>query len=84
MSLPFDEEEFINWRENPITSLILDDFLKNEIREAKAFWFKAAWNNGNLDPLFKTECHARVKLADELRELNYQDLEIAYQNKHAD
>jgi hypothetical protein len=82
MSLPFDSDEFYSWRDHPITSHIFDVILANEITEAENYWFDRAFYKGRLDPAFRAECHARVKLANELIDLNYDDLVIADENRN--
>jgi hypothetical protein len=74
MPLPFDEEEFISWRENPITRHIFDYLLAGEIEEAKDYYFKIVWEQGNLDPVLRAACVERAKLATELLTLEYADL----------
>jgi hypothetical protein len=80
--LPFDEEEFIAWRENPITSYIFDVLIADEIEETKAHFIKMTWENGRLDPIFRAQCLERAKLANELLQLEYADLAAAEERKN--
>jgi hypothetical protein len=82
MALPFDEEEFTVWRENPITSLIFDVILADEIQFAKDHYFKQAWDFANLDPVFRAGCRERAKLADQLITLEYEDIESIYERRN--
>lgn len=84
MALPFDDDEYFTWREHPITSYIFDTMLSDEIVEAENYWFNLAFNKGNLSPILRAECHSRVKLAQELIELNYMDLVTADENRNVD
>jgi len=72
--LNFDEDEFITWREHPISRFVFDTVLRHGTEEAKEYWIKQAWESGNLSPVFHMECKARAALADQLRTLNYEDL----------
>lgn len=74
MSLPFDEDEFVTWRENAITRFVFDTVLELGAKEAKQYWTKQAWEKGNLDPILHMECKSRVALADQLRTITYEDL----------
>ena len=82
MPLPFDEEEFTAWRENPITSYIFDVIIADEIGETKEYFFKLTWDNGNLDPIFRARCIERAKLAEQLLHLDYDDLTAADERRN--
>lgn len=56
---PPSEEEFITWRENPITRWILGACAKAAAENRQA-WIEASWSAGNADPLLLVELKSRA------------------------
>lgn len=69
-----EKDEWIAWREHPITQYVLDTFLFEASANAKLAWVDAAWNSAKLDPVFHASLFERVKVIDEIRTLEYEDI----------
>ncbi len=70
------EDEFITWREHPVTQHIFDTVLYGQVREAKKAWVAMAWEKGNLCPVTRAAYRERAKLAEQLIALQYHDLDL--------
>lgn len=69
----FEEDEFITWREHPITRHVLDILLEAKCAEARQLSASAAWS-GNLDAVHHACLREAYERMQELRNLSYDDL----------
>ncbi len=73
--IPFDKEEWETWREHPITSWLIDEFLQREADNAKQHFVSLAWDKGMLDEKLHASLFERHKVITEIKTLEYTDIE---------
>lgn len=76
MLIPFDNDEWEAWREHPITSWLLDEYLAEQAYTAKETFIKFAWEKGGQSSVYHASLFERAKTINEIRELTYIDFEV--------
>lgn len=68
---PPSEEEFIAWKEQPITRWVLGQCAK-AAAENRQSWIDASWGAGNAEPLLLTELKTRADAYLALEQTTYE------------
>ncbi len=75
MTIPFEKDEWDDWRDHPITAWLFDHHLKNEIEATKQAFIDYAWGQAGNDPVKHASLFERSNVLKELTTLTYEDLE---------
>lgn len=69
---PVSDEEFIAWRDDPVTGGVLEAFgLMAEAQ--KQAWLAASWEGGAVDPILLAELRTRAEAYSAIAECSYHD-----------
>lgn len=71
----FEKDEWDAWREHPVTTWFMDQFLAKEAEEAKQRFIEYAWGQRDVDPITHAAIFERAKVLNEMRSLIYEDME---------
>lgn len=84
MTLPFEKDEWTDWRDLPITRWLFDNFLVKEAEETKQEFIAYAWGMAGNDPVKHASYFERAKVIRELIELDYTDIEAYAEQRKRD
>lgn len=75
MQIPFEKDEWEDWRDHPITAWLFDSFLTNEIEATKQEFVSYAWGKAGNDPVKHASLFERANVLKDLVTLTYDDIE---------
>lgn len=73
MSNKISQEDFEQWRDNPVTLWVFG-LLQDIGEKAKHEWLSASWGSGRVDPVLLADLKARADTIKQLTEAEYGDL----------